>query len=102
MNSSDQTLLFYQDWAGENLCSSSTDGALAPRCGSIRPTLIIHGDSDVMVPFEVSSRRLAEEIPHNELEVYENASHGLFVSHKNQLNDDLLSFSRLRGTRGHD
>jgi non-heme chloroperoxidase len=66
------------------------------------PTLIIHGDSDVMVPFEVSSRRLAEEIPRNELEVYENASHGLFVSHKTQLNDDLLSFSKLRGTKGHD
>jgi len=56
------------------------------------PTLIVHGDSDVMVPFEVSASRLAGEIPHAELNVYQNASHGPFVSHKERLNDDLLSF----------
>jgi non-heme chloroperoxidase len=56
------------------------------------PTLIVHGASDVMVPFEASARRLAREIPHAELEVYENASHGPFVSHKERLNRDLLSF----------
>ena len=55
------------------------------------PTLIVHGDTDVMVPFEVSARRVAEAIPHAELKVYENASHGLFVSHKDRLNGDLLS-----------
>ena len=64
------------------------------------PTLIIHGDSDVMVPFEVSSRRLAEEIPHNELKVYENASHGLFVSHKDRINADLLAFLGVPEARG--
>jgi non-heme chloroperoxidase len=56
------------------------------------PTLIVHGDSDVMVPFELSARRLAGEIPRAELTVYENASHGPFISHKDRLNDDLLSF----------
>jgi non-heme chloroperoxidase len=56
------------------------------------PTLIVHGAADVMVPFEASARRLAEEISHAELRVYENASHGPFVSHKDRLNDDLLSF----------
>jgi non-heme chloroperoxidase len=56
------------------------------------PTLIVHGDADVMVPFEASASRLAEEIPHAELKVYENASHGPFVSHKDRLNHDLLSF----------
>ncbi len=56
------------------------------------PTLIVHGDSDVMVPFEASARRLAGEIPHAQLKVYENASHGPFISHKDRLNDDLLSF----------
>ncbi len=58
------------------------------------PTLIVHGDSDVMVPFEASARRLAGEIPHAELKVYENASHGPFVSHKERLNRDLLTFLR--------
>lgn len=56
------------------------------------PALIVHGDSDVMVSLEASACRLAEEIPHAELKVYENASHGLFVSHKDRLNGDLLSF----------
>lgn len=56
------------------------------------PTLIVHGDADVMVPFEASARRVAEEIPHAGLKVYENASHGPFISHKDRLNDDLLSF----------
>ena len=56
------------------------------------PALIVHGAADMMVPFELSSRRVAEAVPHSELEVYENASHGLFVSHKDRLNGDLLSF----------
>ena len=60
------------------------------------PTLVVHGDSDSMVPFEVSSSRVAEAIPNAELKVYENASHGLFVSHKERLSRDLLSFSGLR------
>jgi non-heme chloroperoxidase len=56
------------------------------------PALIVHGDSDVMVSFEASARRLAEKIPHAELKVYENASHGPFFSHKDRLNRDLLCF----------
>ena len=59
------------------------------------PTLIIHGDADVMVPFEISSRKVAKTIPNATLKVYKNASHGLFISHKNRLNSDLLSFSGL-------
>jgi len=56
------------------------------------PTLIVHGAADMMVPFEPSGRRVAEAVPHSDLKVYENASHGLFVSHKERLNGDLLSF----------
>lgn len=56
------------------------------------PTLIVHGDSDAMAPFEVSGHKIAEAIPHADLRVYENASHGLFFSHKDRLNADLLSF----------
>lgn len=37
------------------------------------PTLIVHGGADVMVPFEASARKLAEEIPHAQLKVCENA-----------------------------
>ena len=60
--------------------------------GTTVPTLIVHGDADIMVPFEISARRLVEEMPRAELKVYENASHGPFISHKERLNDDLLTF----------
>ncbi len=56
------------------------------------PALIVHGDSDAMAPLESTGRKVANAIPHCELHVYENASHGLFVSHKARLNGDLLSF----------
>lgn len=62
--------------------------------GTTVPALIVHGDSDIMTPFEVTARRLAGEIPHVKLEVYENASHGPFVSHRDRLNQDLLTFLR--------
>lgn len=56
------------------------------------PTLIIHGDSDKIVPFEVSSQRTAEMIPHAELVVYQGAPHGLFFTHRDRFNMDLLNF----------
>jgi non-heme chloroperoxidase len=56
------------------------------------PTLIVHGDSDAMSPFEVSARRAAAAIPHSQLKLYQHASHGLFLSHRRHLNADLIEF----------
>lgn len=56
------------------------------------PTLIIHGDDDKTVPFEASGQLTHQMIPHSELLVYEGAPHGLFVTEKERLNDDLISF----------
>jgi non-heme chloroperoxidase len=56
------------------------------------PTLIVHGDADTMAPFELSGRKAATAIPHSQLKLYENASHGLFVSHMERLNADLIDF----------
>lgn len=56
------------------------------------PTLIIHGDRDTMAPFDASARRVAAAVPHSELKLYQNASHGVFVSHKERLNADLIDF----------
>ena len=56
------------------------------------PTLIIHGDSDKVVPFENSSERTANMIPHAELIVYQDGPHGLFYTHRELLNKDLLTF----------
>jgi len=56
------------------------------------PTLIIHGRADRFVPLEASSSRTHRAICGSRLEVYEGASHGLFYTHRKQLNADLLAF----------
>lgn len=58
------------------------------------PTLIIHGDSDKTVPIEASSERTAKMIPSAEYKVYEGAPHGLFFTHRDELNQDLIDFCR--------
>lgn len=56
------------------------------------PVLIIHGDSDKIVPIEVSSDITSELISHAEYIRYIDAPHGLFVTHKDELNKDLMNF----------
>lgn len=56
------------------------------------PTLIIHGDDDKTVPIEVSSDRTAKMIANSQYLVYEGAPHGLFYTHRKQLNQDLIAF----------
>lgn len=56
------------------------------------PTLVIHGDSDAVVPFEVSGKRSAEAIAGSTLVVVAGAPHGLNVSHADRFNDELLRF----------
>ncbi|MFT3705960.1 MAG: alpha/beta hydrolase [Agriterribacter sp.] len=56
------------------------------------PTLLIHGDNDKIVPIEISSERTAQMISHAELVIYEGGPHGLFYTHKEQFNADLLNF----------
>ncbi|MBD3881611.1 alpha/beta hydrolase [Phormidium tenue FACHB-886] len=56
------------------------------------PTFIIHGDTDLSAPLELTGKRTADAIPGSQLQVYENASHGLFITHKERLNRDLLTF----------
>ena len=56
------------------------------------PTLIVHGDDDQIVPIVASAHRSSEIVENATLKVYEDAPHGLPVTHKDQLNDDLLTF----------
>jgi non-heme chloroperoxidase len=56
------------------------------------PTLIIQGDDDQIVPIDDSGRLSAKIVKDAELKVYPGASHGLFQTHKEQFNGDLLSF----------
>jgi non-heme chloroperoxidase len=56
------------------------------------PTLIIHGDDDQIVPIAASAHRSAEIVKDATLKVYPGAPHGLFATHKDQFNADLLGF----------
>ena len=56
------------------------------------PTLIVHGKSDKTVPFEASGELTAALIPSATLKAYDGAPHGLYITHKDQLNQDLLAF----------
>jgi non-heme chloroperoxidase len=58
------------------------------------PTLILHGDDDQMVPIGPSSRAAATLVKGATLKVYPGASHGLCVTHKDEVNQDLLAFIR--------
>ncbi|MET0271812.1 MAG: alpha/beta hydrolase [Phenylobacterium sp.] len=59
-----------------------------------RPTLILHGDKDASALLEITGRRVAAGIRGAELKVYEGAPHGLFVTHMDRVNADLLRFIR--------
>lgn len=56
------------------------------------PTLIIHGDSDTIVPFEVSGKRTAASIPNSQTVLIEGAPHGVNVTHKDVWNQHVLAF----------
>ncbi|SDO21817.1 Pimeloyl-ACP methyl ester carboxylesterase [Klenkia soli] len=56
------------------------------------PLLVIHGDSDAVVPFEVSGKRVAESVPGAKLVVVEGGPHGINASHAEQFNRELIAF----------
>ena len=56
------------------------------------PTLIVQGDADASAPLPLTGARTAELMPNCRLLVYENAPHGLYLTHREQLNADLLDF----------
>lgn len=57
------------------------------------PVLVIHGDADATVPIEASGKRAAELISSAELKIYPNAPHGLFYTHREELNRDIAAFA---------
>ncbi len=56
------------------------------------PTLVIHGDSDAIVPFEHSGKRTHEAIKGSRLVVIKDGPHGINASHPAEFNEALLSF----------
>ncbi|WP_426445314.1 alpha/beta fold hydrolase [Paenibacillus sp. S-38] len=58
------------------------------------PTLVIHGDSDAIVPVEVSGQRAHDLIPGSRLVVIKGGPHGLNATHPEEFNAALIEFLR--------
>ena len=58
------------------------------------PTLVIHGDDDQIVPFNVGGARSAKMIKGATLKVYKGAPHGLMSTIQEEFNADLLAFAK--------
>ena len=56
------------------------------------PTLVLHGDSDAIVPFEASGARTHKAIAGSRLTLVEDAPHGFNASHTAEFNKSLLDF----------
>lgn len=56
------------------------------------PTLVIHGDSDAIVPLANSGQRTHEAITGSRLVVIKDGPHGINASHPTEFNDALLAF----------
>jgi non-heme chloroperoxidase len=64
-----------------------------PELGAVSvPTLILHGTADKPVPFEISARAAASGIAQAKLVTYPGASHGLLVTERDRVAQDLLAF----------
>ena len=56
------------------------------------PTLVLHGDSDGIVPFKVSGKRTAAAIPGAKVALIKGGPHGINASHADEFNRALLAF----------
>ncbi|MBC8136877.1 MAG: alpha/beta hydrolase [Fibrella sp.] len=79
--------------ASIDLFRTNAEGDLRADMGAFTvPTLIIHGDADTTATIELTARKTASAIANSRLAVYEGAPHGLFLTHTERLNSDLLGF----------
>ncbi len=56
------------------------------------PTLIIHGDDDRTLPFDVTAKRLPEYIKNSRLVVIEGGPHAINWTHADKVNPEILKF----------
>ena len=57
-----------------------------------KPTLVIHGSDDQIVPISASAHKTVQIIPGAQLKVYEGGSHGLAQVDADRFNADVLAF----------
>ena len=99
-----QTSPAMMDWAIRMLLETPAPVAIATSramvmtdlrgdlAGIDRPTLILQGDKDASAPLDFTGRPTAAGIRGAVLKVYPGAPHGLFLTHTDQVNADLLGF----------
>jgi non-heme chloroperoxidase len=58
------------------------------------PSLIIHGESDQVVPIQIGGEQTAALLPKAKLLRYADAPHGLYLPEKDRLNRDLIDFAQ--------
>jgi pimeloyl-ACP methyl ester carboxylesterase len=56
------------------------------------PVLVIAGERDASAPLALAARPTVELLPDARLKVYAGAPHGMFITHLQQVNADLLEF----------
>jgi non-heme chloroperoxidase len=61
-----------------------------------KPTLILHGDDDQIVPIGASAMLSSKLVKGAVLKVYKGAPHGMCTTLKDQVNEELLSFIRAK------
>ena len=58
------------------------------------PTLVLHGDDDQVVPIADSAELSITLLKNGTLKVYPGYPHGMFTTHADVINADLLAFVR--------
>jgi non-heme chloroperoxidase len=56
------------------------------------PTLFLHGDDDQIMPIDDSAMLAVKLVKKGTLKGYKGAPHGMCITRKDQLNEDLLAF----------
>ncbi|MDZ4374560.1 MAG: alpha/beta hydrolase [Phenylobacterium sp.] len=56
------------------------------------PVLLLHGEDDQVVPIDASARQAVKLLSNGTLKTYPGLSHGLFATHPDVVNADLLAF----------
>jgi non-heme chloroperoxidase len=60
------------------------------------PVLVMHGDDDQVVPYADSGPLSAQLVKNGTLKTYPGWAHGMFTTHAETINADLLAFLRER------
>jgi non-heme chloroperoxidase len=61
-----------------------------------KPTLILHGDDDQIVPIGAAALLSSKLVRNSVLKVYKGAPHGMCTTLKDQVNEELLSFIKAK------